>query len=159
MSDAAVRIEGLDALRAALLALADEDLYKSAMWAIGEEIRSEVARYPGPPKYPLRWASRKQRFYVLRVLRKNLGPYVRRYDPMSQNLGQSWAVAEHGRTGVVVGTRATYAPYVQSAEHQQPFHADTGWVTDEQAVRRVMDDGVVGDILRDTLKRALGGRK
>jgi len=149
-----VTIEGLDRVAAAITALANPRIYDAAMRAIGEQVRFRIARYPGPPKYPLRWASRKQAFYVKNVLRKNLGPYVRRFDPMSQNLGQSWAVAQEGRR-TFVGTKVTYAQYVQSAEHQQSFHADTGWVTDEQVVREIIKSGVVHDILCDALHRAV----
>ena len=155
MADVKLEVEGLDRVAAALTALANPEVYRAAMRVIGEQVRARIARYPGPPKYPLRWASRKQAFYVRWVLRKNLGPYVRRFDPMSQNLGQSWTVAQEGAR-TVVGTRTTYAPYVQSATQQQPFHADTGWVTDEQAVREVKESGVVREILVDALKNALG---
>ena len=155
MDGARVTIEGLDRVAAAITRLANPAVYDAAMRTIGEQVRARIARYPGPPKYPLRWASRKQAFYVKNVLRKSLGPYVRRFDPMSQNLGQSWAVAQEGRR-VFVGTKVTYAPYVQSAARQQPFHADTGWITDEKAVREVVESGVIHDILRDALRRALG---
>jgi len=147
-----MRIDGLDKLTRALDRFATRpavmDTVNPALVAAGEEIRSHLVRYPRPPRYPLRWASRKQRFYVLFVLRKGLGAYQRTTDPMSQRLQASWAVArDAGR--VLVGTRATYAPYVQSAQAQQPFHADTGWTTDEQAVQRVIESGALQDnILR-----------
>jgi len=155
VADARITIEGLDRVAAALTALASPTVYRAAMRTIGEQVRACIARYPGPPSHPLRWASNKQKFYVTRILRKNSGPYVRRFDPMSQNLGQSWAVDQEGGGEIVVGTRVTYAPYVQSARKQQPFHGDTGWVTDERAVQEVAESGAVSEILRAALRRAL----
>lgn len=137
-------IEGLEKLQKRLDELSGARLQErtqAAALAIGEGIRANLARYPGPVKYPIRWASRKQRFYVLRVLRADLGPYVRNSDPQSQRLGPSWTVEPAGRYGAVIGTRVTYAPFVQSAERQQPFHRETGWVTDRQAVDEYRQSG------------------
>jgi len=159
---AVVEIQNLDRVIDALSRISDAgavQVMRRITFAIGEEVRNVIAVYPPKPRYPLRWASQKQRFYVLRVLQKNAGPYLRGAGfeggaKTSQQLGQSWATVNSG-TGAIVGTRATYAPYVQSAQQQQPFHADTGWVTDEQAVKRVSESGVIDDIFRDVLHAAL----
>jgi len=151
-----VRVEGLERL-VRVIGRACTDLPRAigaATFAIGEQIRGTIAVYPPMPKYPLRWASKRQRAAYF-ATRRGLGPYVRVSDPHSQQLGKSWATARHGSISAVVGTRATYAPYVQSAQQQQPFHADTGWVTDEQAVKRVSESGVIDDIFRDVLHAAL----
>lgn len=155
-----VGVEGLDRVLRALERLSGRDFQRylqAGLRGVGEEIRDKLAVYPLPPKYPLRWASEKQAFYVKRILRKSLGPYIRRFDPMSQNLGQSWAVEVESPLRVIVGTTVTYAPYVQSAEYQQPFHADTGWVTDEQAVQKVRESGVIDEMISVAIERALRG--
>jgi len=149
-----MRIEGLERVQRMIRRLSsaefDRVLQKAAL-AIGEHIRAEIANYPGSPRYPLRWASDKQRRYVMALVRR-FGPYRRRFSAMSQNLGQSWAVRPMASTAAVVGTRVTYAPYVQSATHQQPFHADTGWVTDREAVARVKRSGVIHRIMRAAIR-------
>ncbi len=149
-----VEVRGVDVVMGALARI--PGVFQLAAPAIGEEIRLRLMRYPPPPKYPLRWASAKQAFYVKHVLRKGLGPYVRRFDQMSQDLMHSWVVdTQRLPHEVVVGTRVSYAPYVQSAEKQQPFHADTGWITDRQAVQDVQQAGIVDDIVQRILDRAL----
>jgi hypothetical protein len=154
-----MRIEGLDRLMKALdrfaTARAVADTIKPALTATGEVIRSYLVRYPGKPSYPLRWASQRQRFYVLYVLRKNLGPYKRTTDPMSQRLQASWAVEYNRPWRVIVGTRVTYAPYVQGRDKQQPYHADTGWITDEVAMQRTIDSGVLQDNMISVVRKAL----
>lgn len=109
--------------------------YQIALTAIGEELRDKIAEYPKSPKYPIKWTSRKQFFYVWFILLKQ-EPYKRIVHPMSQALGKSWAVEVNGLSGFV-GTRVTYAPFVQSAKNQQPMHKATGWKTDEQAVKEM----------------------
>lgn len=126
-----------------------------AWLAVGEEVRNAIATYPGPVALPFRWASPAQRRAVM-AKRRELGPYVRGSDAMSQRLGPSWTVQPLGM-GAVVGTPATYGPYVQSAENQQPGHQATGWKTDEQAVREVEASGVIEEIVERTLRAALGG--
>ncbi len=155
MAEVHTEIVGLEDVLAALARL--PGAFSLAGRAIGEEIRHWLSRYPPPPRYPLRWASAKQKFFVTRVLRKNMGPYVRRFDPMSQDLMHSWVVdTSRLPEEVVVGTRVTYAPYVQSAEKQQPFHKDTGWITDKEAIQRARDTGAVNDAIQRALDRALG---
>lgn len=129
-----------------------------ALVTTGEEIRNVLSQYPSPPRYPLRWASQQQKFYVLRVLRKGVGPYRRTTDPMSQRLQASWVVSRHDLPHrVVVGTRVTYARYVQSARAQQPFHKDTGWTTDAQAVQYVFENDVLHKNIFDAVNKYLRG--
>jgi hypothetical protein len=158
-----MRIDGLDELLKALGHFATPDAtaetVKPALAATAEEIRSYLARYPRKPSYPLRWASMRQKFYVLYVLRKGMGPYRRSTDPGSQRLQASWAVEQNERWRVIVGTRVTYAPYVQGKEKQQPFHADTGWVTDEAAVQRTVASGVLGDNIMAAVQKAFASAR
>ncbi len=60
MSQVTLTVTGLDAL----LRLTNIDVrhsIRSALYAIGELVRNEIARAPGPAKKPTIWASEKQR--------------------------------------------------------------------------------------------------
>jgi hypothetical protein len=147
-----IRIDGLDELRRAVDPARFARAVVGIRLGVAEKVRDAIARYPGPPRHPIRWASAKQKRWFFAALREGEieAPYVRQSSLTSQRLGPSWAVAEEGR---IVGTRVTYAPYVQSAEHQQPFHADTGWRTDRQAVAEIVAAGAVGEIARNVLRK------
>lgn len=153
---ATVQIEGVERLERGLNALTAERFRQRLKFTVGELVRAAIAQYPGPPKYPLRWASRKQRLWFLRAAREGRVevPYRRQFSPTSQRLGPSWSVVTRGGQ-TFVGTRVTYAPYVQSAQHQQPFHRDTGWKTDEQAAREVAESQDIRHAAEQLLKKLL----
>lgn len=117
---------------------------------VGEELVKALAEYPGPVQYPVQWVSPAQRAAYF-AKRKGLGPYVRNSDPFSERLGPSWATEERGEVNTVVGTRVSYAPWVQDAKRQQPMHKATGWVTDEEAIEQVQRSGAAERILSDAL--------
>lgn len=82
---------------------------------------------PGPPQYPIRWKSERQRRYVMWLLRAlgNL-PYVR-----THALSQAWVVRvlfnQKDRGGTVeIANPSDVAQFVYGP-HQQPYHIDTGW--------------------------------
>lgn len=81
---------------------------------------------PGPPHYPLRWKSEKQRRYVMAKLRReNNLPYQR-----TGRLNAGWdARFEFDEDGgaFVAENDTPYADYVIGRE-QQPFHSQTGWI-------------------------------
>ncbi len=91
-----------------------------------------VAVEPGRPSYPLRWASAKQRRYVMAKLRRegNL-PYQRTHE-LVQAWDAKFEFSEDGGAFVVENTSAK-AQWVVGAD-QQPYHADTGWVYGPRAV-------------------------
>jgi len=135
------------------------------MRAVGEKLVSYLAHYPGRVHYPIQWVSEAQRraYWATRrgvsddstfwAVKGGLGPYRRNTDPYSERLGPSWAVEQRDDLGAIVGTRVSYAPWVQSAEHQQPMHANTGWITDEQAVAKLQNSGAIERIIRDAMKQ------
>jgi len=150
-----LRIEGLDQLRRKL-GRGVEPAISAATLAIAEEVRSEMGRYPGPSHSPVLWKSQKQKAAYF-ASRKGLPlKYSRQSDPMSQRLGPSWFSAKHGSIGAKAATRVSYAPWVQSKERQSPQHAATGWRTDEQAIKRVVESGAVQRILKQAVRRHLG---
>ncbi len=148
-----IEIHGLEKLIAKLDTGA-RPVIRQLTRAVAEELQGALARYPGPVAYPIAWASPAQRAaYFARRRKAGLGPYVRNSDPFSQRLGPSWAVERRGDMDAAVGTRVSYAPWVQSAEHQQPMHRNTGWITDEQAIAKVEDSGAIERIIADVMKQ------
>jgi len=75
---------------------------------------------------------------------------------MSERLGPYWFSAKHGRIGAKAATRVSYAPWVQSKERQSPQHAATGWRTDEEAIKKVVESGAVHRILKQAVRKHLG---
>jgi hypothetical protein len=130
---------------------------RAATWGIGEQLRGILAKYPKRHTGPVKWTSRKQQIFYYAMRRKQGLPlrYVRQSDPMSQRLGPSWTVAHKGNTDATVGTRATYAKWVQSAQFQQPMHAETGWITDEAAIEKLKRSGVIQQVVRDAIMHAV----
>lgn len=85
-------------------------------------IRERLQTEPGPPQYPIRWKSERQRRFVMWLLR-TLGnlPYVR-----THALSQAWIVRvlfnQKDRGGTVeLSNPAEAAPFVYGP-HQQPYH-------------------------------------
>lgn len=90
-----------------------------------QNILAILSQEPGPPHYPLRWASARQRRYVMAKLRReNNLPYRR-----THRLAASWKVESvlgEGNGLIEASNDALAAPYVYGP-YQQPFHYDTGW--------------------------------
>jgi hypothetical protein len=144
-----VTIRGLEQLRAKLGKGADP-IIKALTRGIAEDLRARIAKYPGPVKHPIEWASPAQRGAYF-AKRKGMGPYTRGSDSWSEKLGPSWATENRG-LDAVVGTRVSYAPWVQSKERQQPMHRNTGWVTDEEVIRAAIDENVPEKTLEEVLR-------
>ena len=133
---------------------------------IGHELINRLQRYPTRKSDKVVWASRKQQMWY-HAMRREAGldlRYKRISDPMSQKLRQSWGSQKYGRTGAIIGNRATYAHFVQSQELQQPMHEATGWETDVDAVeylekRNLIPRIVVGNIDKyvKRVMRGMGG--
>ena len=121
--------------------------------AVAEALKGFLAKAPGPVHKPIQWASRRQKvWYAAARKAAGLGPYVRNSDPWSQRLGPSWATANRG-IDAVVGTRVTYAPWVQSEAQQQPMHKATGWVTDKQAIEKAQQERVAERVWQQIVSR------
>jgi len=154
-----IRIEGLDKLLRDLNQPLDPVL-KDITFAVGELARSEVAVNPGPSKGPVIWASEKSRRYYF-WLRRSRGldiKYSRGSDSMSQRLQQSWTIAHIGQTDALVSNKASYGPYVQggdmsAAQHQQPQHKATGWITDKEASENVEKSGDIERVAQQIIAK------
>lgn len=157
MANIVIQIDGLDeAIR--LLGKDMRPAMQAITHAVGELVRDEIATYPGPVVRPIDWASEKQRRYYFASRRDyGLQPgYTRLSDFMSQRLKESWTTDPLGIHDAVVTSRATYAYWVQSVEGQQPFHKNTGWITDEEAVLNVEASGDIDVVVNGVLRRWLG---
>lgn len=149
------QLEGIEEL-ARRLGVDLKPAIRAATFAVGELVRGKIAKYP-TKHTPIQWSSvKQQRWY--HAMRKQAGlpaNYTRQSDPMSQRLGASWTTEHHGDTDAIVGTRVTYAKWVQSADFQWQQHAASGWVTDKQAVEAVKQSGDVPKIVQDAVENAL----
>lgn len=151
-----LRIEGADALIRKLGKLEAGKVLKPVIRAAAADLRGRIAQYPPaseanqPKPYPGRWY---ERGYGTRWARKSGGIGGRQ---TSQTLGRSWThrVERSGLRGLV-GTGATYAPYVQDAEQQASIHKARGWKTVQQVLKehapRIMAQ------ISAAIRRALAG--
>ncbi len=110
-----------------------------------EQLIAPFRAMPGSPKYPLRWASAKQRAYVMAKLRReNNLPYKR-----TGALAAAWRlemVVDNGAFDIQVQAvnPTPYEKYV-TGDYQQGFHIDTGW----PYLGRAAQD--VGDTFTDSM--------
>ena len=148
-----IKVEGLDRLQRHL----NRNLkpaFRRASLAIAEVIRDEIAKYPpatiaNSPSNPRgRWY---QRGYGPRWARRDGSVGGRK---TSEQLGQSWTTRQKDM-GAIVGTKVSYAPFVQAANQQASFHQGRGWVTDRQAVQDVIKQGVVKRIFTKAIMHEL----
>ncbi len=131
-----IEVEGQEEILALFATGRIVQLQRDILLVSGETLRDFLAVNPGPPHYPLVYASLKQKFFLLNAWRKGdiERPYHRDQSPTSERLKASWFVQITGnQTGYVI-SHVSYAGWVQGAESQQPMHALTGWITDERAV-------------------------
>lgn len=99
---------------------------------------AKVTETPGPPRYPIRWKSERQRraFFATNGFGKGI-PYRR-----TGALAEGWHVEYAGiRDGgsIRISNAAPYARFVVG-DDQQPFHADTGWKDAGPELVRIEDD-------------------
>lgn len=154
----AIRVKGLAEVKR-MLGADYKPAMRAATQAIAKQVEGEVARPPGPVTLPIEWASERQRRFVMaRKRREGMGPYKRGSSAGSQDILHRWAVGRRGDVGAVLANTATYAKWVQSAKFQQPFHHNTGWPTDEAALRKVVESGAAKRIMAQAIIGALRRR-
>jgi hypothetical protein len=129
------KVEGLDKLAKKLDSIGDLKFLKAIMRAAGETIKKHIAKYP-----PASSANSPQgpgtSYYV-----RGQGTHYERVGggesvyKTSETLGRSWttAVKDNGLT-VEVGTKVSYARYVQDRDKQTWFHEARGWTTAQTVI-------------------------
>ena len=157
MADVTITIEGLDKLEKMFGELQAGRYMGPILRQGAEELKKDIARYPGPPSYPLVWTKAERISYMQMRREKGLPiKYTRSSDRMSQRLGASWTtdVAADGMSASV-GTDVTYARQVQDAEYQTPMHKATGWTTVQDVAEKRADDIV--ELVAAEIGRILAG--
>ncbi|QPC83779.1 hypothetical protein G4Y79_05210 [Phototrophicus methaneseepsis] len=86
-------------------------------------VRYTIGRYPGAVRYPIEWDSEKQRraYFASNGFGGGI-PYRR-----SRNFDRQWAEEAKDST-FTFKNRSPRSSFIVG-EDQQPFHANTGWVT------------------------------
>lgn len=120
--------------------------FRGEITRVTRPMLDELTATPGPPQYPIRWKSERQRraFFASNGFGRGI-PTQR-----SGALQEAWSVEVVGGQfdmDVLVDNDLPYAQYVQG-DDQQPFHADTGWPLAAPIVDRYSE--LVGDALINT---------
>lgn len=152
-------IQGLEALQQLLSRESLAGLKRAVLLGAGEVLRGYLAVYPGPPAYPVPWSSEKQRRWFWANVREGKleVPYRRQQSPTSERLGPSWVVVIESDDQGAVQTSVSYARWVQGAAFQQPMHAQTGWITDAQAVAQAQGSGDLNVVYEQAFHQWVGG--
>ncbi|MFA6134453.1 MAG: hypothetical protein WC869_10615 [Phycisphaerae bacterium] len=154
-----IEVEGKKELLALFAAGPIVKLQRDLLLASGEILRGYLAVNPGPPRYPLVYASQKQRLFLLIAWRKGEieQPYHRDQSSTSERLRLHWVTRITGDQVGYVSNPVSYAGWVQGAENQQPMHRNTGWITDEQAVDQAEKSNDIDEAWAQLCTGWLGG--
>lgn len=125
-----VQLEGLDEILNNVDSVAKLKGLQAAMLAAGTHVKSKVNKYPASTE------ANKANNPTGRWYERGYGPRWRRKDgsvggrKTSEMLNRSWSVAtrDSGAT-LVVGSHASYSPYVMDKNKQADFHKQRGWKT------------------------------
>jgi len=120
---------------------------------ITREIHHAVSEYPPASEANLpnhRWY---ERGYGPRWSRKDGSIGGRK---TSEMLNRSWGTQRKG-WGMILGSRASYSPVVHHHKEQAKFHKARGWVTDKEAVDKVLKSGKVDRAVKAAVAWVLKG--
>lgn len=115
-----------------------------------------LQREPGPPNYPLRWSSQRQRRAYFATGGFGGGIPTRR----SGKILRGWKVevVHSSPLGgeIILSNSEPAMTYVQGRQ-QQPFHRDTGWVQIDDALNTffIEANGATVEIWRETVDGTL----
>ncbi len=154
MTNATIRIEGLDKLMKKIDSLEGLETVKAGLKAAALHVKGKIAKYPpgtdankrGP--YPKRW------YY------RGIGPFWARVDGSigkrltSEDLGQKWTIdtRDAGMTAII-GNNVSYGPFVQDEEKQATFHRRRGWKTTQKVAEEESKE--VNELLIKAINKAL----
>lgn len=102
--------------------------------AVKKKYLTPLSTEPGPPDYPIQWASLRQKIYVIAMLRAqgNL-PYERSHD-----LSTGWQILDNFKDfdgSLLLVNDVPYVVYVQEAQ-AQPFHVNR-WTQKDDVIAEV----------------------
>lgn len=117
---------------------------KQELRGVQRQLLEALQEEPGRPKYPIRWASEKQRRFVMALLRRRgTLPYKR-----SGRFVRAWKVelVAEGFDGQLVVSNDSGIEQFITGVRQQPFHKDTGWYKSADVIetyRKKADDVLI----------------
>ena len=137
MSEATIKIEGLDELVKALekYPVQMKQGMRTTTKGALEILRGEIAQYPSASAANRRPGVNGRSWYERGYGTRTV---TGRGYPTSEMLGRSWVTRIEGGPHSVlgtVGTNASYAPYVQDRGRQSRWHKRRGWKTIQDAVK------------------------
>jgi hypothetical protein len=144
-----IEITGITELTRKLSANIEAGL-QPALLAIAAALQNVIAPYPPAPSYigRLSWY---ERGYGPRWLHRDGGIGGRK---TSQFLNRSWYSEPRADATVVLGNRATYAPWVHGTR-QTKVNQEYGWVNVATGKDRVVQDGTITRIIDTALRKIL----
>jgi len=154
-----IKIDGIEAVSKKL-----ENLQQFSIWAYKPMdqttalIKSKLAKYPRKNQNAFsQLATNKQKKAYWTKVSKGIITHVEGMGYVrSGTLGRKWTRKTinipNGVRGEV-GNNSDYAPYVQSALQQQPFHGSSKWTTDNLALRRT--DAARTAVWRAAIRRVI----
>lgn len=113
----------------------------------------ELRATPGAPKYPLQWASDKQRRFVMAKLRREGNLPYRRTGALEKSWRADVVLSEGSGTFSVVNDDPS-SIYVQG-DYAQPMHLATGWPQAAPIISKYADQ--LESILIDTWYTIIDG--
>ena len=123
-----LQVKGLMELRAKLGKVKFSEVFTPIMTAATVAAKGKIAKYP--PSSAANSSGQKrwyERGYGSKWRVKDGSIHGRK---TSQMLGKSWTTkVEDGGMRGIVGTKVTYAPWVQDRNRQASYHRRRGWVT------------------------------
>jgi len=156
MSDASIKIEGLDRAIRKCEKIGNLDVVKAGLKAAGVHVKGKIAKYPPRTYVPQPFKTFKQRAWFFAALKSGEieVPYRRGQSPGSEDLGQKWTVKERkGGLQVVVGNNVSYGPYVQGPGEQASFMKARSWKTTDQVAQE--ETAEVNRIVAAAVNKAL----
>jgi len=130
------------------------EIAEPVMVAVATETQHELANQkpPRPTKGAMRFASEKQRRYVMAAIREGKieVPYRRGMSPGSQRMSRSYRIIKAPGT-VYLTNSASYNQYV-IGDQQARIH-EGRWKTASTVAEDVMKSGLIEDVVGDIIKK------
>ena len=162
MSDASIKIDGMEELLAKIKTLQELKPVIAAMKAAAVYVKGKAAEYPERKTiarasvYGTPFKTIKQRRWFFWALKNDKieVPYNRGSSPGSEAFGRRWTVsAQNNGLTQVVGNNADYGPYLMDPQKQSAYSKAMGWQTTQVIVDETAP--VVKEFLQEYIDRYL----